>query len=145
VIASDGPYRPVVEKIARKMGLHKKVVFTGYLDSDALDDLYASADVFVIASKTETQGIVLIEAVKNRIPIVALRAPVTADFLAENNYGLVAGEEDFAEKVFSVLSDKKLAAKLVKNYSRIMKEYDVRRTTEQLVDAYRKAIQDSRP
>lgn len=145
VITSDGPYKNELQEHANKLGLRSKVMFTGYLGTEQLKDFYAIADVFVLASKSETQGIVLIEAVANKLPIVALNAPVTGDFLKENDYGIVANAGNFAEKVMLILNNKKLKKQSVKNYSTIVKKYDSERCARELANVYKKAIhnQDS--
>jgi len=62
IITSDGPERKHLELLVQKLEISKNVKFTGYLSNKALSKLYSSADVFVSASDTETQGIVLLEA-----------------------------------------------------------------------------------
>ena len=56
--------------------------FTGALDPVALPDVYASADAFVFPSATETQGLVLAEAMAAGLPIVAADVPVSREVLA---------------------------------------------------------------
>jgi 1,2-diacylglycerol 3-alpha-glucosyltransferase len=64
VVAGEGPALPALRAQAARLGLGDSVRFTGYLDRhrDCLPDCYAAADVFVFASRTETQGLVLLEA-----------------------------------------------------------------------------------
>ncbi|MBI2578666.1 MAG: glycosyltransferase [Candidatus Aenigmarchaeota archaeon] len=139
VITSDGPYRSELEREAVKLGLQKKVKFTGYVDSERLGELYAIADVFVIASKTETQGIVLIEAVANKLPIVALNAPVTGDFLKENEYGIVANSKNFAGRVSAVLKSGRKAEESVKNAPVVLEKYSAESCADEMLKLYEKA------
>lgn len=133
IISSDGPYKEELEKKVRNM---KNIIFTGYLSDDKLDDIYSLSDGFVFASKTETQGIVLLEAVNNRLPIVALDAPVISDFIAENKIGLVAmSTDDFARKISELLKNKELRKNLMKNRDKVVAEYGPRRCDE-LVNLY---------
>lgn len=62
VIAGDGPYADELRVLAHDLGAANRVEFAGALEREALPDLYASADAFVFASVTETQGLVLAEA-----------------------------------------------------------------------------------
>ena len=65
------------------LGVQAAVQFIGYLDrKQALPDCYAAADVFVFASRTETQGLVLLEAMAAGVPVIALSEMGTTDILA---------------------------------------------------------------
>src|SRR3569833_1773156 len=72
VIAGEGPARePLIQMVVR-LGLEQDVHFAGYLDRNTgLLDCYAAADVFVFASRTETQGLVLLEAMAQGTPVVS--------------------------------------------------------------------------
>ena len=75
LIAGEGPAMPALKAQVGALGLHGAVHFIGYLDrSRELPDCYAAADVFVFASRTETQGLVLLEAMAAGLPVVALAA-----------------------------------------------------------------------
>src|SRR5438270_2197521 len=72
VIAGEGPAREALRQQAGHLGLAEHVHFAGYLERDsALLDCYAAADVFVFASRTETQGLVLLEAMAQGTPVVS--------------------------------------------------------------------------
>ena len=80
-IAGDGPQRATLEARAHAIGVRDRVHFTGALAPDALPDLYASADVFAFPSASETQGLVLAEAVAAGLPVVAVDTPVSREVL----------------------------------------------------------------
>ena len=83
VIAGEGPALPDLKVQVARLGLGDAVLFVGYLDrSSALPDCYAAADVFVFASRTETQGLVLLEAMAAGVPVIALSEMGTTDILA---------------------------------------------------------------
>jgi len=72
VIAGEGPAREALRARASALGLAAHVHFAGYLERDgALLDCYAAASVFVFASRTETQGLVLLEAMAQGVPVVS--------------------------------------------------------------------------
>src|SRR5688572_271719 len=69
VIAGEGPARDSLTRLARELGVAGSVRFIGYLDRRGdLPDCYAAGDVFVFASRTETQGLVLLEAMAQATP-----------------------------------------------------------------------------
>jgi glycosyltransferase involved in cell wall biosynthesis len=82
-IVGDGPHRASLERLARRLGIAERTTFALEFARGALPDVYASADVFLFTSGSETQGLVLVEAMAARLPIVAVDTPQTRDVLAE--------------------------------------------------------------
>ncbi|MCH2219844.1 MAG: glycosyltransferase [Dechloromonas sp.] len=83
MIAGEGPAMGDLQKQVATLGLTESVRFVGYLDRrQGLPDCYAAADVFVFASRTETQGLVLLEAMAAGLPVIALAEMGTIDILA---------------------------------------------------------------
>lgn len=108
VIAGEGPALPALKQLANSLGISDRVRFLGYLDRQSdLPDCYAAADLFAFASRTETQGLVLLEAMAMGVPVVALAAMGTADIVAPQRGALVAqdDEADFASRVNYLLSN----------------------------------------
>lgn len=69
LLAGDGPFREPLEQQVVEKDLTAQVHFLGYLDHDtALPDAYATADLLVFASETETQGMILLEALAAGLP-----------------------------------------------------------------------------
>ena len=83
VIVGDGTHRETLERYARRSGVAARTTFAREFARDELPDTYASADAFVFTSQSETQGLVLVEALASRTPIVAVDTPQTRDVLAE--------------------------------------------------------------
>jgi 1,2-diacylglycerol 3-alpha-glucosyltransferase len=82
VAIGDGPHRAALERLATRLGIGERTTFARELPRAALPDAYASADTFLFASRTETQGLVLSEALAAGTPIVALDTPQTREVLA---------------------------------------------------------------
>ncbi|HWZ62194.1 MAG TPA: glycosyltransferase [Steroidobacteraceae bacterium] len=113
VIAGEGPARGALEARAASLGEH--VRFVGYLDRDtALLDCYAAANVFAFASRTETQGLVLLEAMAQGAPVVSTAELGTRSILTPLSGALVVPEDRaaFAAAVVRVLGDAALRAEL---------------------------------
>jgi glycosyltransferase involved in cell wall biosynthesis len=81
-IVGEGPHRPALEDRARDAGVATRVRFVGALPPAALPDVYASGDAFVFPSTTETQGLVLAEALAAGLRVVAIDTPASRDVLA---------------------------------------------------------------
>jgi 1,2-diacylglycerol 3-alpha-glucosyltransferase len=97
------------------LGLQSDVFFAGYLDRNTgLLDCYAAANVFAFASRTETQGLVLLEAMAQGAPIVSTAELGTRSILEPDSGALVVEEkrDEFAAAVVRVLQDEKLQTEL---------------------------------
>ena len=82
MVTGEGPALDDLRRRAAAAGIGDSVYFVGYLDrARELPDCYAAADVFVFASRTETQGLVLLEAMAAGLPVMALSAMGTSDIL----------------------------------------------------------------
>ncbi|HEY7986817.1 MAG TPA: glycosyltransferase [Methylophilaceae bacterium] len=115
LIAGEGPARAGLEQSAEKMGLGNNVKFLGYLDRNTeLNNCYRSADIFVFSSRTETQGLVLLEAMAQGVPVVSIAEMGTKDVLKDGEGVLIAREEigDFSAKITGLLRDKAACQKL---------------------------------
>lgn len=106
IVAGEGPATAALQAQAELLGLSGNVLFLGYLDRrEALPACYAAADAFVFASRTETQGLVLLEAMAAGLPVVALAEMGTADILTPGHGCLVPPADPvvFGETLGSLL------------------------------------------
>jgi glycosyltransferase involved in cell wall biosynthesis len=107
VVTGEGPAEASLHKLAKILGLENNIQFIGYLDrSTELNACYQSADIFVFASKSETQGLVLLEAMAQGTPVVAIAELGTASILIEGKGALIANDNTihFAERVQQLLA-----------------------------------------
>ena len=70
LLVGDGPYRETLTKLAKEMNIDDQVVFTGMVPPSQIADYYRLGDIFVSASRSETQGLTYIEAMTSGLPIV---------------------------------------------------------------------------
>ena len=106
VVAGQGPAEKSLHKLAADLGLDNNIKFIGYLDRNTeLNACYQAADIFVFSSKSETQGLVLLEAMAQGTPVVAIAELGTASILVEGKGALIAPDniERFADKVHYLL------------------------------------------
>jgi 1,2-diacylglycerol 3-alpha-glucosyltransferase len=107
VIAGEGPAREHLTKLSRTLGIAESVRFIGYLDRQTdLPDCYAAGDAFVFASRTETQGLVLLEAMAQGTPVVSTAELGTRSILTPGCGAFVVAEEEstFAGAVIEAIS-----------------------------------------
>jgi 1,2-diacylglycerol 3-alpha-glucosyltransferase len=106
VITGEGPAEQSLRQQVQALGLENNVQFIGYLDRNTeLNACYKAADIFVFASKSETQGLVLLEAMAQGTPVVAIAELGTASILVEGKGAHIAIEDEkqFAQKVNELL------------------------------------------
>jgi glycosyltransferase involved in cell wall biosynthesis len=143
LIAGEGPSLPHLKKLAEKLRLNNNVLFVGYLDRNKeLLDCYASGDAFVFASNTETQGLVLLEAMALGVPLVSTAVMGTKDILAPNKGALVCSEsiDEFANGVITLLKDKRLREKLSLEALEYVKTWSAPSMAKKLVSFYEHVI-----
>ncbi len=108
VITGEGPAEASLRTLVKSLGIENNVQFIGYLDRNTeLNACYQAADVFVFASKSETQGLVLLEAMAQGTPVVAIAELGTASILIEGEGAMIATDNapEFAQKVHHLLND----------------------------------------
>ena len=102
VIGGDGPERASLEARAAELGIADRTTFLGAVPRSSLPDLYASADAFVFPSLTETQGLVLVEALAAGALVIAADAAPVRDVLAGAGHLVQPAARAFAEAIARV-------------------------------------------
>lgn len=139
-IAGEGPAREHLQSMVMQLGLSAHVQFIGYLQREgALADCYAAADVFVFASRTETQGLVLLEAFAQGRPVVSTAHLGTASLLQSGCGARVAPDkpEPFAQAIADILDDPSRAAKLSQQAYAYARNWASSRMAARLATLYR--------
>lgn len=93
VVAGSGPSEHAIRKIFAKAGIEDRLLLCGVLENQPLADALNAMDVFMFASKTETQGMVLTEAMAAGTPVIALDAPGAREVVADKRNGRLLRDE----------------------------------------------------
>ena len=146
LITGEGPAFEHIQKLIKKLNLDRSVILTGYLEANnELLNCYASSDLFIFASKTETQGLVLIEAMAQGLPVVALAENGTKSIL-ENNPGAIIAKDDpkeFAKTCLRLLNNKKKLSEMsVKAKKEAKQKWGSVAQTEKLIALYEEVVND---
>lgn len=144
VIAGEGPLLDKLKQEVRRETLDNHVLFVGYLDRETeLQDCYRSADVFVFASRTETQGLVLLEAMAAGTPVVSTAIMGTRDVLEDGKGCLISQDDvhDFSGKVERVLRNRALSLRLSDTGELYVTQWRAEVFAEQLVDHYQEVVE----
>jgi glycosyltransferase involved in cell wall biosynthesis len=96
LVAGTGPSTEHIEHIFAEYGLSGQLYFAGNVQGTRLTDAYQAMDVFVFASQTETQGLVLAEAMAAGVPVVAVNAPGVREVIVDQQNGCLLPDENVA-------------------------------------------------
>lgn len=147
VIAGEGPALPALQRRAGELHLESHVRFVGYLDRrEELPDCYAAADLFVFASRTETQGLVLLEAMAAGLPVYALPAMGTRS-IVEPQRGAVPAPDDpaaFGAGLVALIGAPTRLKRLADEGRRFATEWSAPERARQLAALYRSLITSRR-
>jgi len=88
VLVGDGPLMPVLKK------MHPDIIFAGFQRGEDLARHYASADVFVFASLTETFGNVTLEAMASGLPVLAYNSAAAGELIETGLHGVLIKPND---------------------------------------------------
>ncbi|MBM9519098.1 glycosyltransferase [Desulforhopalus vacuolatus] len=142
LLVGDGPEKKRLEKKVAAMGLQEQIVFAGSLPPQEVIRCYLAADLFVFASTSETQGMVLLEAMAGGCPVVAVRASGVYDVVKDDYNGFKVAEstDAWAETVVTLLADSEKLAVLSENSRVFAETYSMERITERVLTFYRRVI-----
>jgi 1,2-diacylglycerol 3-alpha-glucosyltransferase len=139
IMAGEGPAEHWAWRWVEREGLSDNVMFVGYLDrATQLLDCYRAADLFVFASRTETQGLVLLESMALGTPVVSTAVLGTKTVLSDGHGVLIAeeDEEDFSTKVLQLLRDEDARQALSQAALEYVREWSIGRMVERKVGVY---------
>jgi len=122
-----------------------RIKFLGRVLPPDLNEIYRTGTVFVTASETETQGIVLIEAAATGLPLIAVDKGAVSELCQDGVNGILCrpgGDVDgIAEAMVSILSDAQLREKYSAASIEIAKKHDLKRTLKRFLEIYEEAIE----
>ena len=129
-IVGEGPHRAALEERARRLGVGDRVRFTGTLARERLPDVYASVDAFVFPSTTDTQGLVLAEALAAGLPVIAADSEASRDVLVGAGRLVAADPEALADAIRAALAAGRDQSAVHLAFSRFTVEMQTRRILE---------------
>ena len=146
VLVGSGPEEEELKRKAVNAGIAQQVIFTGALEPREVVHAYASADIFVFSSVTETQGIVIAEAKASGLPVVALKAYGASEMVEDGLDGFLTEPEPqkFAEKICLILKNSQLRHSLSKRARINAEKFSSAHCTSLLLDCYEKLLQNKK-
>ncbi|MEM2703027.1 MAG: glycosyltransferase family 4 protein [Candidatus Bathyarchaeia archaeon] len=114
LIVGNGPLKNYLISYAKRLGVHKNFIFLGEVSDNILPKIYNCADVFVLPSLQEGQGITLLEAQASAKPVVAFNVGGVRECVRQNETGLLVEQDSFklAEAILELLNDEPLRIRM---------------------------------
>lgn len=144
LIVGEGPAQAHLKQLVRNIGAAESVRFIGYLERDSeLLDCYQSGDLFVFASRTETQGLVLLEALAQGTPVVSTVHMGTRDVLEPARGARIVDDniDAFSQAVIELLNDGATRTRLSMLAPLDAAKWSSREMAERLTALYGKTIE----
>lgn len=137
VIAGKGTEKSKLTNLAKRLGVEKNVLFTGFIPNEDLPYLYRIADLFAIASIAELQSIATLEALASGLPVVGANVIALPELIKHGENGYLFNEGDMqtlAKHVVSIFTNLKLKRKFSANSLKLVKNHNI----ENSITAYEK-------
>ncbi len=146
-VVGDGPWRDSIAPLCAEFGVGDRLHLSeGALQGHDLADAYAAMNVLAVASKSETQGLVLAEAMTAGLSVVALDGPGVRDIVRDGVNGRllnVDNEDYFAAALATIERRSGTDPELARGIAETASEFSLQRTTSRLVRVYSSAIRDA--
>ncbi|MFC1690033.1 glycosyltransferase family 4 protein [Pseudomonadota bacterium] len=115
VIAGAGDDRARLEEKTRELDIADRVVFTGWVDQEQLQQLYSRCALFVMPSDGDGFGLVFLEAMMHSLPCVGLQSGAAAEIFEDEKSGILVNRDDrvaMADRLTRLLHDEALRKRL---------------------------------
>ncbi len=141
-LVGDGPYRAECHRIVRELQIGDRVRFVGFVPREEVDAYYAAADLFVFPSITETQGLVVQEAMSYGLPAVAVTGGGASEGIepGRNGYVVKNDPETFADRILELLADDELFEAFSEEALRLQSLQGPERMCDQVLEVYGRVL-----
>lgn len=142
LLLGGGPFEQAIRELVEQLGISHRTRVSGFVPREQIVQGLRCADIFVFASKTETQGLVLGEAMACAIPVIAVNADAPRELMDDGIEGLLVSDNDgdFADACVTLLRDADMRRACGQHARRRAESISAYRCTEALVDIYLEEI-----
>lgn len=143
-MVGDGPDFEKLKSKVKNLGLDDIILFVGAVSPEAINSYYLYGDIFVFASKSETQGMVLVEAMAGSCPIVCVKASGSSDVVTDRYNGFVTDDnlEAWVDKVKILIENKELRTQFGNNAYEFSLEYRMEKIVVNVLNFYVRVLID---
>lgn len=143
LIVGDGPDLNKYKTFVKKQGLEENIIFTGKVPWESIAEYYLIADVFTTASKTETQGLTVIEAMAASLPVVCINDESFTNTVIDNLNGKIfKNKRGYKKAIIELYNDSKELKRLSKQARVSAEMHSSKYFVESILDVYKIAIKN---
>lgn len=143
LIVGDGPDKEKYELLSEKLNLQDKIIFTGKVSWDDMPYYYHLANIFTSASKTETQGLTIIEAMASNVTPLCMRDEAFESMITEELNGLFfENEKEYQDKIIYLYENLDILNKFNKQARIQAEQYSSKYYGEKVLEVYTRAIKE---
>ncbi len=138
LMVGGGPDMDAMRSYAARLGIGARVIYTDFIEPEEMPNYFAAADIFTFASRTETQGLSIAEALCAGLPCVVVNAMGAAEAIEPEGDGFLVphNEARFREAVARLVCEPPLRARFKKRALERAPEFSKERRVGQLLDLY---------
>ncbi len=142
LVIGDGSLKGELNTRVTELGLTDNVIFCGLIPHEELPDYYHACDLFLFASQSETQGIVLLEAMAAGLPVISVRGSGVSDVVNDGRNGFMTDMDinSWEEKIEQVLNKKYLWEDMKKEAVKVAKQYLAVQVAKNVEQYYRNVL-----
>jgi 1,2-diacylglycerol 3-alpha-glucosyltransferase len=142
LLVGDGPETDNLRDQAQKSGVGEKVIFTGSVEYEDVPGYLRTANAFVTASVTEVHPLSVIEAMAAGLPVLGVESPGVGDTVVDGGNGLLSRHDlaEFSLKMFRLMSENDLRARLVKKALEDSEQYSILNTSQRILGFYEELV-----
>lgn len=141
-LVGDGPFQEEARSMVRALGIGDRVKFVGFVPREEVDPYYAAADLFVFTSISETQGLVVQEAMSFGLPAIVASGGGASASVEQGISGFVVRNEadDVAAHIRRVLDDERLYSQLSEGARESVREFSTVEMGRRVAELYDEVI-----
>ncbi|MCF7920760.1 MAG: glycosyltransferase [Candidatus Cloacimonetes bacterium] len=138
LIAGSGSEKDNLQKTINQNGMEEKVILLGAVPPEEITRYFQLADIFIFASRSETQGMVLLEAMAGKTPVVAVRSSGIDDVIEDGYNGFKTDEDihQWSEKIISLMENNSLLYELSENAFIYARSFSTELISKRVLELY---------
>jgi glycosyltransferase involved in cell wall biosynthesis len=138
LLVGGGPEEKYWQDYVKKHQLTKYITFTGFLPKQEVNQIFGQVELFVFPSTTDTQGIVVVEALAAGTPVIAANYLGPADIITNEKDGFLTplNKFDFTDRIMELLKEEKTWQYFSKNAQKKAKQYSAQRCAQRMESIY---------